>query len=238
MIMYKNNIKSFSQFLNENLNNSIENVLYEIARNSNDYDTFLDETNQIRTHTILYRGMMEGDELQNDSFFADFIDHAREYGEWCDGIVVTDKIMHFDNYTFEVLRKQITSLILPNYPQFFDNFNEHKDIFISKLRDIYNPYFKEYKLSDAMHQLNYDEDMVIDFIFNIVFNSTENYEKYAVQKINDFFIPILMYYAKSKGINTISFYGSGFYGSDEFVVGDISRYIKLSDIWKSVKETK
>ena len=84
------------------------------------------------------------------------------------------------------------------------------------------------------YQLDYSEDEIIDFVYDFLVNSTEKYEKYSNKKQNDFFIPLLTYYAKNKGYNIISFRGSDFYGADEFVVNDISKYTKLSDIWKSV----
>ena len=79
-----------------------------------------------------------------------------------------------------------------------------------------------------------DEDKIIDFVYNFIVDSVDDYKKYSMKKQNDFFIPILMYYAKTKGYNIISFWGGDYGGADEFVVDDISRYTKLSDIWKSV----
>ena len=94
------------------------------------------------------------------------------------------------------------------------------------------------KLGDAMYQLDYEEDGVINFVYDLLVNSTENYKKYSMNKQNDFLVPLLTYYAKSKGINIISFYGSDYGGADEFVVNDITRYTKLSDMWKSANKKK
>ena len=208
--------------------------LIDLAKES-DYNTFLDEASELSKYYILYRGMDSWDEWTDDSFFGDFLSHAKEYGEYVDGIIVnSNEILYFDNYTFNQLRKNITKLILPSKPMFFEAYNEYKQDFVEKLKEIYKPYFDEGKLSDAMMYLNYDEDYIINFIFNYVFNSTENFEEYAIKKDKDFFVPLLTYYAKNKGYNIISFYGSDFGGSDEFVVNDISKYTTLSDIWKSV----
>ena len=212
------------------------NDLIDLAKES-DYNDFLDETDELSKYYILYRGMDSWDEWTNDSFMGNFLSHAKEYGEFVDGIIIDDsnsEIMYFDNYTFNQLRKNITKLILPSKPMFFEAFNEYKEDFVEKLKEIYKPYFDEGKLYDAMDYLNYNEDDIINFVFNFVFNSTENFEEYSIKKDKDFFVPLLTYYAKSKGYNIISFYGGDFGGSDEFVVNDISKYITLSDIWKSV----
>jgi hypothetical protein len=50
-----------------------------------------------------------------------------------------------------------------------------------------------------MYQLNYDDDKVIDFVYDFITNSSEDYTKYSMKKHNDFLIPILTYYAKSRG---------------------------------------
>ena len=141
--------------------------------------------------------------------------------------------MYFDNSTFNKLREDFDKLLIPSIPKYFD-YDDYEETFKEKLRQIYLPYFNEYKLSDAMHQFDYDEDKIIDFVYNFIVDSVDDYKKYSMKKQNDFFIPILMYYAKTKGYNIISFWGGDYGGADEFVVDDISRYTKLSDIWKSV----
>jgi hypothetical protein len=220
------------KYLNEQINSKTD--LLDMAKNT-DYETFLEKVNRVSdeynfgsNYNILYRGMVEGDVLTDDSFMAEFLAHARGYGEWVDGIVVEDKILYFNDGEFNKLRKKI----IDNDDEYEEEEEEVKEF----LKQIYNPYFNNYKLDDAMYQLEYTEDMVIDFVYNFLVNSSENYSKYSDKKINDFFIPLLMYYAKSKGFNIISFRGSDFYGADEFVVSDMSRYTKLSDIWKSVNE--
>jgi len=227
------------KYLNEQV--SSKEYIYNIAKNT-DYDSFLEkideivggEVNQKAQYNILYKGMSEGDELSDDSFMAEFLEHARGYGEWVDGIVVDDKILYFDNEEFNNLRENFIQVILPSFPKYFDNYDEYEEDIKQKLKQIYGPYVNGYKLDDAMYQLDYSEDKIIDFVYDFLVKSTEKYEKYSDKKINDFFIPLLTYYAKSKGYNIISFTGGDFYGADEFVVNDISKYTKLSDIWKSV----
>lgn len=228
------------KFLNEHVNSKID--LVDMAKNT-DYDTFLKKVNRVSDdvssgYNILYRGMTEGDVLTDDSFMAEFLAHAEAYGEWVDGIIVDDEILYINDGEFNNIRKKFIELLLPSFPKYFDNYDEYEEEIKQPLKQIYNPYFNNYKLDDAMYQLDYTEDMVIDFVYNFLVKSNENYSKYSDKKINDFFIPLLMYYAKSKGFNIISFRGSDFYGADEFVVGDMSRYTKLSDIWKSVNENK
>ena len=227
--------KFIATTIREYLNESIkqQSDLLDLAKKYN-YDIFLNKTDGLASkYNILYRGFSEGDELSNNSFMTDYIGHAREYGDYVDGIIVNDKIMYFDNSTFNKLREDFDKLLIPSIPKYFD-YDEYEETFKKKLRQIYSPYFNEDKLSDAMYQLNYDEDKIIDFVYNFIVDSSEDYKKYSMNKQNDFFVPILMYYAKTKGYNIISFWGSDYGGADEFVVADVSRYTKLSDIWKSV----
>ncbi len=222
--------KIIRKYLNESAK---QEDLLDLAKKY-DYDTFLNKTdNLVSKYNILYRGFSEGDELSDNIFMTDWIGHAREYGDYVDGIIVNDKVLYFDNSTFNKLREDFVKLLIPSIPKYFD-YDDYEETFKEKLRQIYLPYFNEYKLSDAMYQLDYDEDKIIDFVYNFIVDSVDDYEKYSMNKQNDFFIPILMYYAKTKGYNIISFWGGDYGGADEFVVDDISRYTKLSDIWKSV----
>ena len=224
--------ESIQEFLNEQLNQKSD--FLDLAKKY-DYDTFLDKISELTDEynpssklNVLFRGMSE-DELDDNSFMAEFLTHARGYGEWVDGIIITDKVLYFDNYEFDNLRENFIQVILPTFPKYFD-YDEYQDEIKEKLKQIYN----NSKLDDAMYQLDYTEDKIIDFVYDFLVNSTEKYSKYSNKKINDFFIPLLTYYAKNKGYNIISFRGSDFYGADEFVVNDMSKYTKLSDIWKSV----
>ena len=222
--------KIIRKYLNESAK---QEDLLDLAKKY-DYDTFLNKTdNLVSKYNILYRGLREGDELSDNIFMTDQIGHAREYGDYVDGIIVNDKVLYFDNSTFNKLREDFDKLLIPSIPKYFD-YDDYEETFKEKLRQIYLPYFNEYKLSDAMHQFDYDEDKIIDFVYNFIVDSVDDYKKYSMKKQNDFFIPILMYYAKTKGYNIISFWGGDYGGADEFVVDDISRYTKLSDIWKSV----
>lgn len=220
------------EYLNEQLNQKSD--FLDLAKKY-DYDTFLDKISELTDEynpssklNVLFRGMSE-DELGDNSFMAEFLTHARGYGEWVDGIIITDKVLYFDNDEFDNLRENFIQLILPTFPKYFD-YDEYQDEIKEKLKQIYN----NSKLDDAMYQLDYTEDKIIDFVYDFLVNSTEKYSKYSNKKINDFFIPLLTYYAKNKGYNIISFRGSDFYGADEFVVNDMLKYTKLSDIWKSV----
>ena len=150
---------------------------------------------------------------------AEFLTHARGYGEWVDGIILNDKVLYFDDSEFDNLREKFIEVILPSFPKYFDNYDEYEEEIKEALKNIYS----NSKLDDAMFQLDYSVDKVIDFVYDFLVNSTEKYSKYSNKKINDFFIPLLTYYAKNKGYNIISFRGSDFYGTNEFVVNDISR---------------
>jgi hypothetical protein len=185
-------------FLNESTIVKQYDDLINIAKQY-DYDTFLNKTDNLN-YQFLYRGMSEGDILSDNSFMTDYIGHAREYGEYVDGVVVNNKsIMYFDNDAFDYLRKDFIQVILPSFPKYFDNYVEYQEEIKEKLRQIYKPYFNENKLTDAMYELDYTKDKIIDFVYDFLVNSTEKYEKYSKLKINDFFIPFLTIKLKEKG---------------------------------------
>jgi hypothetical protein len=179
--------------------------------------------------------MAEGDELEDNVFMSDWVGHAEQYGEYVDGIVYDNRneVIYFDNDEFNDFRydgfEKLMGLDL----------DDNDDEFKTKLKEIYQPYFDEYKLDDAMYQSDFDEDKVIDFVYDFITNSSEKYEKVSTTKQNDFMVPILMHYAKSKNKNIISFLGGDYRdygGADEYVVSDISRYTKLSEIWKDANK--
>jgi hypothetical protein len=79
-----------------------------------------------------------------------------------------------------------------------------------------------------MYQCDVDtESKVIKFVRKFMHSD----EKWTPKKSNDFLVPIMLYYAKSKGKNIISFFGGDYGGSDEYVVHDISRYVTLKSLW-------
>ncbi|HAT76451.1 MAG TPA: hypothetical protein DCS19_06310 [Flavobacterium sp.] len=206
------------EYLNENVNNYTK--LTDLAK-QHDYETFLKKTDSLTSiYNILYRGMYDK-ELTDKSFFTDYIGHATQYGDYTDGIIYNNNndVLYIDDNTFNNLRK---------------NF---EDISKKELNDIYSYYFKNHKLFDAMDGEYSDEISVIKFVSNFL-KSNIPYTKVQQHKVkNDLLIPIMMYYAQIKGKNIIQFVGgdySDYGGADEFVVNDVSRYNKLSDIWKSV----
>lgn len=207
-------------FLNENLNNYTQ--LVDLAKKY-DYETFLKKSDGFTfMYNILYRGMYDNSELTNNSFFTDYIGHAKEYGDYVDGVIYNDvDVLYFDDETFNNLRI------------FF------KTITKKELYNIYYYYFINHKLLDAMNGQYSDEKAVIKFVSSFL-KSNITYTKVQKNKVkNDLLIPIMLYYAQMNGKNIIKFLGgdySDYGGADEFVVNDISKYTKLSDIWKSVND--
>jgi hypothetical protein len=226
-----NYIKIFENFKNEKL-------LKDLASKSESYDDFLEniEMTNFNNTLVLYRGMYD-EYIQDECFMGDFLNHAKEYGDYVEGLLIPDPdnhILYFNDYVFKEIRWQIGEILIPNIPSDYD-IDGYEIKFKEKLKEIYSSYFKENKLSDAMYQLDCDEKCVIDFVYDFCFNSSEKFSKIAKSKEHDFLVPFMLYVAKNrlkKPKNIISFEGSDFYGSDEYVVGDVSKYTKLSDIWK------
>lgn len=205
------------EYLNENVNSYIK--LIDLAKQY-DYETFLRKSDSVTSiYNILYRGMYD-QELTNNSFFTDYIGHAKQYGDYVDGIIYNNgDVLYFDDTTFDNLR------------------NSFKNINKKELEQIYSYYFKNHILFDAMDGEYLKEESVIKFVHSFI-KSNIPYSKVSKNKVkNDLLIPIMTHYAKLKGKNIIQFIGgdySEYGGADEFVVDDISKYTKLSDIWKSV----
>lgn len=230
---------SLLNFLNESKKQNF-NALYKIAKGV-DYDTFLNKTDELTNqYNILYRGQSD-EYLTDNSFMTDYIRHAIEYGEVVVGIIYNEPVMHFDNNTFNKLRHDdFAKLLIPHIHIDFE-YDVYEKKFKEKLKQIYKPYFDDGKLLDAIYQLNYTETMIIDFVYDFLVNSAVDYKKYSMNKQNDFLVPLLMYYAKSKGINIISFWGvdyGDYGGAMEFVVSDVSKYTTLKSIWNDVNKTK
>lgn len=208
-------ITTLYEFLKENKNNYVK--LIDLAKQY-DYETFLKKTDNVTSiYNILYRGMYDT-LLTDKSFFSDYIGHATQYGDYVDGIIYNDNdVLYFDDTTFNKLR---------------DRF---KNITNNELNNIYSYYFENHKLYDAMDGEYSDEVDVINFVKSFLKSNTL-YTKVQQDKVkNDLLIPIMLYYAELKGKNIIQFIGgdySDYGGADEFVVNDVSRYDKLSDIWK------
>lgn len=192
--------------------------LYKIAK-GNDYNTFLDKTDSlVYNYNILYRGSSEYDRvLFNECFMTDYIGHAREYGEDIDGILYDkNDLIYFDNYTFNELR------------EYFEDFEDLDKI----IKEVYEPYFKKYGVDTI--EINDNIISVEKFVY-IFLRKNINFKNACKNcKVSDALVPIMLYYAKKKNKNIISFLGSDYQlygGADEYVVNDVSRYITLKDIW-------
>lgn len=211
------------------LENIVKKILFETSSNldkiielaikERDYHTFIKKTDNLTSfYNILYRGMDEGDEIQNMSFFSDYVGHAEQYGEYIDGIVVdrTD-FLYFNDNVFDSLRKNFNSITKKN------------------LENIYQPYFSNYKLDNSMVDNYSSEESVINFVYDFI-KSNKLYS--TIQKNpqkNDLLIPIMMHYAINKNKNIVVFVGGDYAdygGTEEYVVFNVSKYPKLSNIFK------
>jgi len=190
--------------------------LYKLAKEY-DYNTFLDKTdNLVYFYTILYRG----GEIENESFFTDYIGHARNYHDDIDGIIVNNKdILYFDDNIFEQLKSS----------------KYNKD----ELKEIYLHFIQSGKMSNVMDSKHNSLIKVINYVYNfinseILFSSIENNHMKR-----DLLIPIMLDYSKKMGKNIISFIGGDYNeygGQNEFVVNDVHKYPKLSDIYNDANK--
>jgi len=196
-----------SNVINEVLNESVNTYgkLIKLAK-SYDYDTFLSKTDGLsRDYDMLYRGMATGDVLEDGVFMTDYIGHARQYadGDNIDGIIINySDVLKFTDDVFNDLRAKLTKLDIK-------------------------------KIYTGNRWVGGRSEM--SFVYKFI-QSKIPYTKIQQDfEKNNLLIPVMLYYAKMMGKNIIKFLGSDYSeygGADEFVVNDISRYTKLSDIWK------
>jgi len=228
------------RYLNLFENHNNDNKLKKIVQNSDDYNNFLENVETKSELFILYRGL-DGI-MENKSFFADELAHAKHYGEYVDGLIIPNRgeVMHYDNRVFSELKEEMHITLTSNYD--YSDFEEYKDeiedfeyILKERIREIYSFYFKDNKLTDAMYQADCDKNCVVDFVYDFCFESSKLYSSVSQTKSNDFLIP-LMSHISTKVLdepkNIISYDSLSFYGSVEYVVEDVSKYVKLSDIWE------
>jgi hypothetical protein len=214
-------IKTFYKFMNESVSKDVVLDIMKVAKGI-DYETFLRKTDSLHQN-ILYRGMVQGDVLQDMCFMTDYIGHAKTYGDGdVDGIVCNDdEILRFNDKTFNNMRRDMRSV---------NKVQIHK---------IYVPYFKAYKLFDVMEGEFEEESGVINFVHSFM-RSDIPYSKVQKDKIkNDLLIPIMQHYASTKGKNIIMFAGGDYAdygGADEFVVNDVGRYQTLKNIWNKANK--
>lgn len=194
------------------LNESMD-TLFQLAKQY-DYATFLGKTDSLSMN-ILYRGMDKDDSLTNNIFMTDYIGHARQYGEYVDGIIYDTKdVLFFTDNIFNQLR---TSL---------------KDITKKEIHNLYSYYFKNSYFS-------FNDKVSINFVYDFIHSDKSYSMVIPYPRKHDLLIPIMLYYANTINKNIIGFLGSDYSeygGQNEFVVNDISRYTKLSDIWESVNK--
>jgi hypothetical protein len=195
--------------------------MYDLAKGQ-EYEEFIQLSEELSgKYNILYRGTYNDyiklSECSN-VFMADFLTHAEHYGEYVDGLIYEEKdLLWFDDNTFDTLKR-------------YNSFDK------TELENIYKYFFDNYLLDDAMDQHQYDSDKVIDFVFTFL-TSEKKYSTIQRKKANDFLIPVMLHYAKSKNKNIIGFTGGSFEfmgGADEFVVANVSKHITLKDIWNDV----
>lgn len=194
------------------LDESIDKLL-QLAKQYN-YDTFLDKTDSL-SMDILYRGMDKNDSLTDNIFMTDYIGHARQYGEYVDGIIYDSKdVLFFTDKIFNDLRKEL------------------KNMTRKELYNIYNYYLENSYFS-------YTDTASINFVYTFIHSDKLYSTIIPYPRKHDILIPIMLYYANTLNKNIIGFLGSDYSeygGQNEFVVNDISIYTKLSHVWKSVNE--
>lgn len=155
------------------------------------------------------------DESMDNIFMTDYIGHARQYGEYVDGIIYDSKdVLFFTDNVFNELRKEL------------------KDITKKEIHSIYTYYFKNSYFS-------FSDKVSISFVYNFIHSDKSYFMVISYPRKHDLLIPIMLYYTNTINKNIIGFLGSDYSeygGQNEFVVNDISRYTKLSDIWESVNK--
>lgn len=93
-------IKTFYKFMNESVSKDVGTDIMKVAKGI-DYETFLRKTDSLHQN-ILYKGMVQGDVLQDMCFMTDYIGHAKRI----EMVMLTGlcammmKILRFNDKTF------------------------------------------------------------------------------------------------------------------------------------------
>ncbi len=185
--------------------------LDERARHYPDLNSFLKSLDSAH-FDILYRGH-SGEEPTHDAFMTDYVGHAFEYGEHVNAYEYHyEDLMNFDDQQFENMR------------------SEYRRLDLTAL----------YRQCLAGHTFAEEWAKSLKFI-KMVINSEIPYSRISQNfGRNDPLVPLMQYYAESKGKNIICFLGGDYAeygGQNEYVVSDVSKLRDLNKLHREIHKS-
>lgn len=188
----------------------------EMARTNDTVEGFIDATDG---WPVLYRGHF-GDKVEDNSFFTDYVGHARSY---------VDETGRIDAYAFD-----------PQEALMFDDvrFDEMRFLYMrldaDELADTYRT---------ALAGNRFGPDLMnpetLGTLYEILQGETPYSEMSMDPERNDLLIPLMQHYARDvRGKNIIAFLGGDFGdfgGQNEFVVGRVSELTDLRALYGQVR---
>jgi hypothetical protein len=164
---------------------------------------------------VLYRGHF-GSEIEDNSFFTDYVGHARSY---------IDETGRIDAFAFD-----------PRDALMFDDvrFDEMRFVYMRlDARKLEETYRKALAGNRFMPELMNRE--TLDALYEILQGDTPYSDMSADPGRNDILIPLMQHYAREvKGRNVIAFVGGDFGdfgGQNEFVVGRVAELTDLRELY-------
>jgi hypothetical protein len=168
---------------------------------------------------VLYRGHF-GNEIEDNSFFTDYVGHARSY---------IDETGRIDAYAFD-----------PRDALMFDDirFDEMRFAYMRlDARELEETYRAALAGNRFMPDLMNRE--TLDVLYEILQGDTPYSDMSADPGRNDILIPLMQHYAREvKGRNVIAFVGGDFGdfgGQNEFVVGRVAELTDLRRLYGQVR---
>jgi hypothetical protein len=188
----------------------------EMARTNDTVEGFIDATDG---WPVLYRGHF-GDKVEDNSFFTDYVGHARSY---------VDETGRIDAYAFD-----------PQEALMFDDvrFDEMRFLYMrldaDELADTYRT---------ALAGNRFGPDLMTPETLGTLHEILQGETPYSEMSMdpgrNDLLIPLMQHYARDvRGKNIIAFLGGDFGdfgGQNEFVVGRVSELTDLRALYGQVR---
>jgi hypothetical protein len=188
----------------------------EMARTNDTIEGFIDATDG---WPVLYRGHF-GDKVEDNSFFTDYVGHARSY---------VDETGRIDAYAFD-----------PRDALMFDDvrFDEMRFAYMrldaDELADLYRTALAGNRFGPDLMS-----EETLGTLYEILQGETPYSEMSADPGRNDLLIPLMQHYAReARGKNIIAFLGSDFGdfgGQNEFVVGRVAELTDLRALYGQVR---
>lgn len=198
--------------------------LSELARQSENVDSFIARSGDTY-QPVLYRGHDISNPVSDNNFWSDWHGHAKEYIEGYDP----------GDARVSAMTYKPSDVMFYREGEMQDMLDAYRGMSKKELSDMYTPIIEEGRLDDAIFQADLGGDNYRDNTVNLLKELLSDNSQYfgaRDSKINtDLLMPLMQRYGMEHNKPIVGFTGHDFYGSDEYVVSDISKMQSLDDIF-------